>query len=99
MVRQDFMNKLNLGSANDIQTYEQFADVLRAMKVGILENFYPVMIYSHLPWLPATGGFDTVGNLSACISRVVNGEVQFCGVTSDDYDLLSMLNGWWNEGR
>ncbi len=101
MVRQDFMNKLNLGSATDIQTYEQFADVLRAMKVGItVENFYPVMIYSTLALVAGDWcGFDTVGNLSSLqYPRVVNGEVQFCGVTSDDYDLLSMLNGWWNEG-
>jgi hypothetical protein len=44
-------------------------------------------------------GFNTTPtNNTLGYRRVVDGKVQVCGTTSDDLELLTMLNGWWNEG-
>jgi putative aldouronate transport system substrate-binding protein len=100
MLRQDFMDELGLGSAHDVKTYKQLHDILTAFKAAKSDDFWPMMIYSTFEiaafnWC----GFSTTPSTSSLsYLRVVDGEVQFCGTTKDDKDLMTMLNQWWNEG-
>jgi putative aldouronate transport system substrate-binding protein len=100
MLRQDFMDELGLGSAHDVKTYDQLHEILKAFKAAKDESFWPMMVYSTFELAPFNWcGFSTTPYTTALTYlRVVDGEVQFCGTTSDDKDLMTMLNSWWNEG-
>jgi putative aldouronate transport system substrate-binding protein len=100
MLRQDFMDELNLGNAHDVKTYDQLHEILTAFKSAKSGNFWPMMIYSTFELAPYNWcGFNTTPYTTGLTyTRVVNGEVQFCGTSSDDKDLMTMLNQWWNEG-
>ena len=100
MLRQDFMDELGLGNAHDVKTYDQLHDILTAFKSAKDESFWPMMIYSTFELAPFNWcGFSTTPYTTALTYlRVVDGEVQFCGTTNDDKDLMTMLNAWWNEG-
>jgi putative aldouronate transport system substrate-binding protein len=100
MLRQDFMDELGLGDAHEVKTYDQVHEILKAFKAAKSADFYPMMVFSSMELAAYNWcGFNTTpynGGLSYI--RVVDGKVQFCGTTSDDLALLTMLNGWWNEG-
>jgi putative aldouronate transport system substrate-binding protein len=100
MLRQDFLDELNLGNAHDVKTYDQLHDILTAFKAAKDETFWPMMIYStfELAAFNWCGFSTTPSTTSLSYLRVVDGEVQFCGTTNDDKDLMTMLNQWWNEG-
>ena len=100
MLRQDFMDELGLGNAHDIKTYDQLHDILTAFKAAKSSDFWPMMIYStfELAAFNWCGFSTTPSTTSLSYLRVVDGEVQFCGTTNDDKDLMTMLNTWWNEG-
>jgi putative aldouronate transport system substrate-binding protein len=100
MLRQDWMDSMGLGSAHDVKTYDQLHDILTAFKAAKSSDFWPMMVYSTFElaffnWC----GFNTTPSTNSLTNlRVVDGEVQFCGTTSDDKALMTMLNQWWNEG-
>jgi len=99
-LRQDYMDKLNLGKASDITTFDELHDVLLAIKAEY--NNHPFAIFSTIESQAGIGfpGYNTAAyakNFRSYI-RVVNGEVQFCGTTDDDRDLMTMLNQWYTEG-
>jgi putative aldouronate transport system substrate-binding protein len=100
MLRQDFMDELGLGNAHDVKTYDQFHEILMAFKAAKGSDFVPMMIYNtfELAALNWCGFNTTPTNNVLTYLRVVDGAVQVCGTTSDDLALLTMLNGWWNEG-
>jgi putative aldouronate transport system substrate-binding protein len=100
MLRQDFMDELGLGNAHDVKTYDQLHEILTAFKTAKGEGFWAMMVYSTFELAAYNWcGFSTTPSTSSLgYLRVVNGEVQFCGTTSDDKDLMTMLNQWWNEG-
>jgi putative aldouronate transport system substrate-binding protein len=100
MLRQDIMDELGLGSAHDVKTYDQVYEILKAFKAAKGPDFYPMMVFSSMELAAYNWcGFNTTAaNGSLAYTRVVDGEVQFCGTTSDDRALLTMLNSWWNEG-
>lgn len=99
-LRQDWMDELGLGDAKDVTTYDELHDVLLAIKnAGLCE--YPFAIFSNIE---VAGGVAFAGYNTAAYAgdlmynRVVDGEVQFCGTTEDDRDVMTLLNSWWNEG-
>lgn len=101
-LRQDFMDELNLGSAHDVKTFDQLYEILKAFKAAKGPDFVPMMVFSTFEYVmePVNWcGYNTTPcSLGLSFNRVVNGEVQFCGTTTDDRDLLMMLNKWWSEG-
>jgi putative aldouronate transport system substrate-binding protein len=100
-LRQDWMDKLNLGKAQDLVTFDDLHSVLTSFKTAYgAEGRYPMMIFSAFELQPVNFvGFNTTP-YSARLSyvRVRDGKVEFCGTTSDDRELMTMLNAWWNEG-
>ena len=106
-LRQDWMDKLGMGSAEDVDTFEQLHEVLMAMKVTFSNNEYNQdEIFPYFIWScgEATPGYAYCGYNTALYmtrlsyTRVVDGQVQFCGTTDDDLALMTMLNSWYNEG-
>ena len=103
VLRQDWLNEMGMGRAQDVKTFDQLHDVLVAMKVNysIDEEIFPYFIYSAGESTPgyAYCGYNTALWMDAMsYVRVVDGEVQFCGATDDDRALMTMLNSWYNEG-
>ena len=107
VLRQDWMDTLNLGSSLDVETFDQMHDVLTAFKVNMSNNQYnqseifPFFIYSVGESTPGFGfaGYNTVLYMSKLsYLRVVEDRVQVCGSTDDDKALMTMLNQWYNEG-
>jgi putative aldouronate transport system substrate-binding protein len=100
MLRQDFMDELGLGNAHNVKTYDQLHEILTAFKTAKGPDFIPMMIYSTFELAPLNWcGFNTTPyNGGLVYTRVVDGKVQFCGTTSDDLELMKMLNQWLNEG-
>ncbi len=106
-VRGDWLDDLGLGSSLDIDTFDEAYKVCTAFKVNETNNAYnkgdvwPFLIYSMGESTPgyAFAGYNTALYLtSISYTRVVDGEVQFCGTTEDDRDLMTMLNKWYAEG-
>ncbi len=100
-LRQDWMDKLGLGKAGELKTYDDLHGVLSAFKTAYgPEGAYPMFIFSTFELQPVNWvGYNTTpytGRLSYV--RVKDGKVQFCGTTEDDRELMTMLNSWWNEG-
>ncbi len=100
-LRQDWMDDLNLGRAQDLVTFDELHGVLTSFKTAYgSEGKYPMMIFSVFELQPLNFvGFNTTpysGRLSYV--RVVDGKVQFCGTTQDDKELMTLLNAWWKEG-
>lgn len=100
-IRQDWMDDLGLGSSDDIRTIDDLYQVLTAFKAGYGDRgAFPMMVFScfELDTYNWTA-FNTTPYCSGCsFNRVVDGKVEFCGTTSDDKALMTMLNQWWNEG-
>lgn len=106
-LRQDWLDKLDMGSAADVTTFDKLHEVLVAMKVNFSNNqynqseIYPYFIWANGEATPGYNfcGFNTVLYMTRLsYMRVVNGEVQVCGTTDDDLALMTMLNQWYNEG-
>ncbi len=98
-LRQDYLDALGLGKAKDVKTFDQLYNALTAIKTKY--NIAPFAIFSTIE---LTGGVSFSGYNTAAVSsgltslRVVDGEVQFCGTTEDDRELMTMLNKWYTEG-
>jgi putative aldouronate transport system substrate-binding protein len=98
-LRQDYLDELGLGKASDITTFDELHDALAA-----IYNNYGIHPFAIFSTIELTGGVSFSGYNTAAVSsglsypRVVDGEVQFCGTTEDDRELMTMLNQWFNEG-
>lgn len=103
VLRQDWLDEMDMGQSRDVKTYDQLHDVLTAMKVNYSTNgeIFPYFIYSVGESTPgfAYCGFNTVLYTDRMsYMRVVDGQVEFCGTTEDDRALMTMLNQWYSEG-
>jgi len=101
-LRQDWMDKLGLGNAIDVKTYDQLHEVLTAMKVGYRDDkeIFPLFINNNGEVYQAAlfGGYDTtIYTSSLMYPRVVDGVVDFCGVTEDDRAAMTLLSTWYSE--
>jgi putative aldouronate transport system substrate-binding protein len=101
IVRQDWLDDLNLGKAIDITTYDKMEEVLTAFKTADSTRF-PLWIYDTIEigtYNYMFAGFDTfVWAKDLSFRRIVDGKVQFCGTTDDDKDAMTLLNSWFSKG-
>ena len=97
--RQDWLDKLNLGKAEDIKTYDQLDSVLKAFKVAHPDS-WPYYMFSTIQIENYSfSGFNTYMTSSNLTNkRIVNGKVEFCGSTDDDGEALKLINKWYNDG-
>ena len=98
-IRDDWMEKLGLGSAKELATLDQFHDVLTAFKTnGLCDR--PLILFSNIDGQPYNwNAFNTSPYSGApTYRRVVDGRVELNGTTQDDLELMQMLNSWYNEG-
>ena len=101
VIRVDFLEKVGM-KAEDIITFDKMHDALYAFK-SQLEVEFPMELYYTLEQGPGVtfSGFNTavwVNPYGLPSVRVVDGEVQFTLTQQDDYDAISMLQGWYLEG-
>ncbi len=106
-MRQDWLDELGLGKAEDIKTYDQVYNAVKAMKVNMSNNQYnngeifPFMIMSVVETYQGVffSGMDTtVYTSSMMYPRVINNKVEFCGTTADDKEAMTLLSTWYSEG-
>ena len=106
-LRQDWMDDLGLGKAEDIKTYDQVHDVVTAFKVNESNNqynnseIYPFFIMSVVETYQGQffSGMDiTVYTASMMYPRIIDGKVEFCGSTEDDREAMTLLSTWYAEG-
>ena len=103
-LRQDWLDRLGMGKAEDVQTYDELHEVLTAMKSNFSEpgkEVYPYFINSNVESYQGatTCGYNTtVYTTSMNFRRVVNDKVEFCGTTEDDRAAMNMLSTWYAEG-
>jgi putative aldouronate transport system substrate-binding protein len=98
-IRQDFLDKLGLGLATDFWTFDEFHDILTAIKTGI-EGTFPLILFSAIDGQPYNwNAYNTSPTSSGIIyNRVIDGKVYFNGTTQDDKDLMTLLYTWYSEG-
>ncbi len=101
MLRQDIMDDLGLGKAEDVKTFDQWYNVLTAMKNNGTK--FPLAVYQTIE-LTAGSSFSGY-NTALLISengmpavKVIDGQVQYSLTTKDDLDLVTMVNQWYTEG-
>ena len=101
-IREDIMEKLGLGKAEDVTTIDKLHDVFTAMKANREEDFYPMILYY---CFELSGGRLLSGYNTALFTfsmgyykRIVDGHVQYCGSTDDDRAALATLAQWYSEG-
>ncbi len=101
MLRQDWMDDLNLGKAEDIKTFDQWHDVLTAFKANGVQ--WPMEIFKTVE---ITNGYSFAGyNTGMMVSdnglpgaKIIDGEIKFCLTTPDDFDAITMVSKWYAEG-
>ena len=101
MLRQDIMNDLGLGKAEDVKTFDQWYNVLTAFKNNGVK--FPLGIYKTIE---LTAGASFSGFNTSCAiteyglpgAKIIDGKVQYSATTQDDFDLLTLLNKWYTEG-
>ncbi len=100
MLRQDWMNELNLGDAYDIDTVDEWHDVLTRFKTeGLCE--WPLAIYKTIDMCSAFTMYDTrvaVSDSALPSTRVVDGKIEYTLTTADDLAQVTLLNQWYKEG-
>ena len=103
-LRQDWMDKLGLGKAIDVTTYDEFHKCLVAfknMKAEQGEDIFPMFINNCVEVQGALffTGYDTaVVTTRMSNVRLRDGKVEFCGTTEDDRDAMTLLSTWFSEG-
>lgn len=98
-IREDFMEKLGLGTATSFWTFDEFHDILTAIKVGI-DGTFPLILFSNIDGQPYNWNAYNTSPYSGGIlySRVIDGKVYFNGTTDDDLELMTLINKWYSEG-
>ena len=102
-VREDWMQKLGLGSAADLVTYDDIHEALIAFKTNYSTNgdIFPFFINNCVENQPGCffGGYGTaIYTTKMSYMRVRDGKVEFCGTTDDDRDAMTLLSTWYSEG-
>ena len=98
-VRQDWLDQLGLGKAEDIKTYDRITEICEAFQVAHPEC-WPMYMFSTIQidnyMLMGYNTYMTSGSLSN--KRVVDGAVQFCGSTDDDGEAMKLIYSWYSAG-
>ena len=106
-LRQDWLDELGMGKAEDYKTYEQVHDAVTAFKVNMSNNqynnseIYPFFIMSVVETYQGQffSGMDiTVYTAQMMYPRIIDGKVEFCGSTEDDREAMTLLSTWYGEG-
>ena len=109
MLRQDWLDQMaipGLTNAIDVTTYDELDTVLYAMKSTFPKNSagrenFPLFINNigEVYQSALVGGFDTcLVSSSLAYPRTVNGKVDFCGTTSDDLEMMTLMHKWYADG-
>ena len=101
MLRQDIMDDLGLGKAEDVKTFDQWHDVLTAFKNNGVK--FPLGIYKTIELTAGSSfsGYNTalvISENGMPATKIIDGKVQYSQTTQDDLDLITMLNQWFAEG-
>ena len=101
MLRQDIMEKLNLGKAADVKTFDQWHDVLAAFKANGIQ--WPLSIYKTVELTAGSSfsGFNTsvlVSETALPAAKLIDGKVNYSLTTDDDRDAVSLIHDWFAEG-
>ncbi len=101
MLRQDIMDKLNLGQASDVKTFDQWHDVLTAFKANGVE--WPMTIYQTVELTAGSSfsGFNTsvlVSEYGLPSTKLIDGKIQYALSTDDDRDAVALIHDWFAEG-
>lgn len=98
-IREDFMAKLGLGKATDFWTFDEFHDILTAIKTQI-DGTFPLLLFSNIDGQPYNWNAYNTSPYSGGIiyNRVIDGKVYFNGTTQDDKELMMLINQWYSEG-
>ena len=106
-LRQDWLDTLGMGKAEDYKTYDQVHEAVTAFKVNMSNNqynngeIYPFFIMSVVETYQGQffSGMDiTVYTASMMYPRIIDGKVEFCGSTEDDREAMTLLSTWYAEG-
>ena len=106
-LRQDWLDELNMGKAEDYKTYDDVYKAVTAFKVNMSNNQYnqgeifPFFIMSVVETYQGAffSGMDTTVYTSQMMyPRVIDGKVEFCGATDDDKEAMTLLSSWYAEG-
>lgn len=102
-IRQDWLDALGLGSASEINTFDELYEALTAFKAAYgSPECWPMLVFSNIEL--SNGdllcGYNTkVFTYSiGYYKRIVDGKVEYCGATEDDRAAYTMLNKWFTEG-
>ena len=99
MMREDLMEKWDLGKPEDVKTLDQWHDVLTAFKANGVE--WPMPIFKTLDLANGFCAFNTLLSVSDSAlpaAKRIDGEIKYCLTTDDDRDAVEMLNKWLSEG-
>ena len=99
MLRQDWMDKWELGDADDIKTLDQWHDVLTAFKANGVQ--WPMAIYKTVDISSGFCAFNTLVSVSETALpavKIIDGEIKYCLTTEDDLDAVTMISQWFAEG-
>ncbi len=100
MLRQDWLDDLDLGAAIDVKTLDQWHDVLTRFKSEGLCD-WPLAIYKTVDICSAFSMFDTsvsVSDAGMPATKVIDGKIHYSLTTQDDLDAVTLLNQWYTEG-
>ena len=103
MLREDIMEDLGLGLAKDVKTFDQWHDVLTALKANGVQ--WPLSVYKSIELTAGASfsGFNTscaVTSYGLPAAKLQDNKscVKYSTTTEDDRDLLTLLNAWYSEG-
>ena len=102
-LRQDLMDELGLGLAENVNTIDKLHTVLAAFKSADYggPNFWPTTLYSTLEREAGKlfTGLNTYLTINLSIGlRIVDGTVQVIGIQDDEKEGISILRQWYSEG-
>ncbi len=101
MLRQDIMDDLGLGKAEDVKTFDQWHNVLTQFKANGVA--WPLALYQTIELTAGSSfsGYNTallISDAGMPATKIIDGQVQYTLTTQDDKDLVTMVNQWYTEG-
>ncbi len=100
MFREDWMEELGLGKAIDVETVDEWYEVLKAFKVNEVCP-WPLGIYASVDLCAGLTVYDTsavVSSTALPATKVIDGKIEYCLTTEDDYKTIEWLSKWFAEG-
>ncbi len=106
-MRQDWLDKLGMGKAEDYKTYDDVYKALVAFKTNMSNTeynnceIYPFYMPAQVETYEGSlfSGMDLiVSTIAMNYPRVINGKVEMCGGTVEDKEAIGWLNKLYNDG-